>query len=268
MIQTQLRYATLILFGLLAWMTNADGQQPFPSNVRAETAASRMRPIGSASAVDRYRRNPPPSQLQETAYQQVAGRTAVGNSTASNVQLAQFEIPNDAGPITPPAPVAAPALPPGNLPNDPRALPGNPNLSGQPINSPPIGTIPRSVPSSSDLTPMPPPQLSNGFATIDNCNCVSAASTYSAACGGCAPVSYQAPGGYIAPPAQISAPAVLPGNFPGQPAAVGGAGVPSSALISFGQEANPVVVGQGLLGQPVAYVPGQTFRNWIRYFFP
>lgn len=44
--------------------------------------------------------------------------------------------------------------------------------------------------------------------------------------------------------------------------------VPISPLFSFGQESNCVVVGQGFLGQPVAYVPGQWVRNTIRYLFP
>jgi hypothetical protein len=47
----------------------------------------------------------------------------------------------------------------------------------------------------------------------------------------------------------------------------GGASVPR-ALISLGQQNNAVQVGQGLWGQPVAYVPGQSIRNWVRYFFP
>ncbi|TWT83755.1 hypothetical protein CA13_52260 [Planctomycetes bacterium CA13] len=43
---------------------------------------------------------------------------------------------------------------------------------------------------------------------------------------------------------------------------------PIRSLFTLGQEANPVQVGQGLWGQPVAYVPGQGIRNWVRYFFP
>lgn len=44
--------------------------------------------------------------------------------------------------------------------------------------------------------------------------------------------------------------------------------VPTRPLLSFGQELNCVVVGQGVLGQPVAYVPGQWIRNSVRYLLP
>lgn len=219
----------------------------------ADSPMSRMRPIGSPSAVDRYQRPTQAVRYQETAYQRTANSGNAG-ATQGLVRQAQFEIPNDAAGFPAAEAPSAPALP-GTLPTDPRSLPVNPNA----LPSPPPAT---SVPSSSDLTQIPQPQLNNGFATIDNCNCVSGPSTYSAASYGCAPVSYQTPG-YAAPPAQIPAPAVLPGGL-----APRTGGVPSGALISFGQETNPVVVGQGLVGQPVAYVPGQTFRNWVRYFFP
>jgi hypothetical protein len=161
-------------------------------------------------------------------------------------------------------------------------LPMNPT----PSNPPSRGQI---VVSPSDAAPMPRPNLSNGFATVDNCNCVSPASGYSAASGiGCgsnrgyiSPASCNTPVtpgylpqnyGYAAPPAQVPGPAVMPVN-PGFATGgvagntFGGASVPR-ALISLGQQNNAVQVGQGLWGQPVAYVPGQSIRNWVRYFFP
>jgi hypothetical protein len=36
----------------------------------------------------------------------------------------------------------------------------------------------------------------------------------------------------------------------------------------LGQQKNPVQLGRGIIGQPVAYVPGQWFRNWLRYVSP
>jgi hypothetical protein len=36
----------------------------------------------------------------------------------------------------------------------------------------------------------------------------------------------------------------------------------------MGQQQHPVQVGQGILGQPKAYVPGQGVRNFIRYLTP
>jgi hypothetical protein len=186
------------------------------------------------------------------------------------VQLQQFESPLPGAlplPDTVPAnPSAGAATPNPGLPPGPIALPGGAagGIAGQ-VGGP-------NIVSPSDQTPIPTPQLNNGFATISNCNLVSGPSSYSAASfGGCAPASYQAPvfqqnqsvpgqGGFVAP-------AVLPNGLAPQ-SPFSGAGVPGGALISFGQQANSVVVGQGLFGQPVAYVPGQTFRNWVRYVFP
>jgi hypothetical protein len=141
--------------------------------------------------------------------------------------------------------------------------------------------LPRGLPTgptgqlgNSDLAPIAPPQLHDGFATVGNCNCVSPPSGYTgaSALAACAPVAHSVPVTPVlsatnAAPAPIaSAPIaapVLPLAAPPQTA-----GVPHGPLISFGQELNPVVVGQGLWGQPVAYVPGQKCRNCIRYLFP
>jgi hypothetical protein len=81
-----------------------------------------------------------------------------------------------------------------------------------------------------------------------------------------------APVGFQAPPAQIPAPAILP-NAPSLGSPVAGVApatnpAPVGSLLTFGQEQNVVQVGQGIIGQPKAYVPGQTIRNWLRYFTP
>ncbi len=129
----------------------------------------------------------------------------------------------------------------------------------------------------SDFRAVPQPQLQNNFATIDNCNLVTPASAYSAAFGqGCGSTGYVVPQSYgvpqaigtpltyTPPPAEIAAPAILPNN-----AGTGArAGAPIRSLVTLGQERFPVQVGQGLWGQPIAYVPGQPVRNWVRYFFP
>ena len=219
-----------------------------------------------------------------------------GNSLPPNVAL-PGAIPNTGNPnagipntIIPNATMPGAALPggvatPGQIPLNPgRALPINPNLGGQNPN----------VLSSSDLTPIQQPQLNTAFANIDNCNCVSGPGSYRAASGyGCGstlgyvtPQSYQAPAPQIAAPAvmpqTITPGAVVPGNIaPGNiapgaivpgavipNAQVGAVAAPPRALISLGQQNFPVQVGQGLWGQPVAYVPGQGVRNWVRYFFP
>jgi hypothetical protein len=124
--------------------------------------------------------------------------------------------------------------------------------------------------STLDFQPIPQPQLGNAYATIDNCSCISPPSGYSAASIGCgSPVNYAAPGyvaptGYVAPPSQIAAPFAAPVQFP----SVTGNAAPLPSLFTLGQQNNPVQVGQGIIGQPVAYVPGQPIRNFIRYLFP
>lgn len=88
---------------------------------------------------------------------------------------------------------------------------------------------------------------------------------------GCAPVgySYQAPAGYQGTGGYQPVSQVVPaGTAPASTGLLPGNGIPCGPLLSFGQDRNPVQVGQGILGQPVAYVPGQHVRNWIRYLFP
>ncbi|MGB7327899.1 MAG: hypothetical protein WBD31_23690 [Rubripirellula sp.] len=108
-----------------------------------------------------------------------------------------------------------------------------------------------------------------------NCSNVSGPSTYSAASGiGCGQVGYQAPAGYAPPNNTIAPGTIAPGTIPppgviAAPIAVPPAtAAPVGPLLTFGQSANPVQVGPGLLGQPKAYVPGQGLRNWLRYFTP
>ena len=136
-----------------------------------------------------------------------------------------------------------------------------------------VAPTPMPMSGTRDLLPVAAPQLNDEFATIDNCSCVSPPSgyvgemswrqyapktTYAAA-----PVPYVTPAPTVAT-TPIAAPAVIPdaSNMPK------GSGVPRHSLVSFGQDRNPIVVGQGLVGQPVAYVPGQPFRNALRYIFP
>ncbi len=167
--------------------------------------------------------------------------------------------------VSPPATTVLPgfgAQPPATN-SLPSSVPPVPNgVAPLPVNA-------SGVPGSGDYAPMVPPQLGTGYATVNNCNCVTAPSGYVAASvnPGCAPVGYQGPAGYqgpvtYQPPPQAVA-AVAPVATPPS-----GAGIPRGALISFGQPLNPVQVGQGIVGQPVAYVPGQKIRNCIRYFFP
>lgn len=184
--------------------------------------------------------------------------------------------PSDASPLAPPSinfnnsePPAA-GFQPRSLPNStPTYTPSPPAYAGPPL---------------ADYEPITAPQLSNGgFATMADCRLITPPSSYTAmspygdACGNLAPTNYTNP--YVPPPAQIPAPAVMPpmtvspsvttttpiltpppGANISPPAAA-----PVGSLVTFGQERLPVQVGQGLWGQPVAYVPGQRCRNWLRY---
>ena len=283
--RNQRKIAVLAACCVVTWASDVFAQQ-------YDSPANRMRPIGSPSAVDQYRRSgtvptvvrsplTSPSGLRETAYQ----NTGYQNSAGLVRQTAmQFEVPGGAGAFAPPAgpltqPAAQPSsrsLPPGPVPQQslptqqaPLAQQFSPQQQPLPsLPSPPLG-------QRLDLAPMNQPVLSNQFATINNCAGVTGPSNYNASFGSaCAPVGYQAVAPYQAPPAQIAAPALMPGGtqvLPGSAAIVAPAALnpaPIGSLLTFGQERYPVQVGQGILGQPKAYVPGQTVRNWLRYFTP
>jgi hypothetical protein len=65
--------------------------------------------------------------------------------------------------------------------------------------------------------------------------------------------------------------AVAPATtMPNAPAAMAVTNMPVgwSPLISLGQDRYNVQLGRGIIGQPVAYVPGQWFRNFLRYVSP
>ncbi|MBB3208099.1 hypothetical protein FHS27_003926 [Rhodopirellula rubra] len=301
--------------------------------LQAQTATLPFRPIGSASAVDRYsqpRRFTEPardSQWQrdaqpgayrqperdsgvryiETGYRDDMRRTdAYGNVRQVSMQSGGFTLPSGGGSAPLPNEYTPPPLntPPNLLPGgtQPPAPSGNlqtaptmtqpqlappPTYSGPAYNAPPAteNSAPRSLPTPgtgtqsypsgpvADYQPVAPPQLSNGgFATMSDCRLITPASSYSAmspygdTCGGVAPTGYS--GTYVAPPAQIAAPAAMPAYPTPPPGALVGSptAAPVGSLVTFGQETFPVQVGQGLWGQPVAYVPGQRFRNWLRYF--
>ncbi len=189
------------------------------------------------------------------------------------------------------------------LPQPGGALPVNPNVGAAPLSTAPRSSAPlssapttRVVPNPGPLAPAAPRTLTtndyapiaqprlDGFATVDNCRNVTGPSNYRAAgFFNCDPrtsggPTYTIPATYTPPPAQIAPVSTLPPAvaYPGAaPVSITGTlppVLPGSAgyrpLFSFGQENNPVQVGQGLIGQPVAYVPGQTFRNVLRYLAP
>ena len=196
------------------------------------------------------------------------GSSLMSNPVASPAAASPATaLPAAASPAT-----ASPATtaPPTGLPP---ALPMNPAFSG----TVPVAGLPSTqvISRNADMVPIARPELNVGFATVGNSCLVSAPSSYVTAMGlgNCAGGSYQptTTQGYIAtgpqvaslPQAAASVPSgLVPVTRPSAP------GVPKKPLINFGQDKNSVVVGQGLIGQPVAYVPGQCIRNWIRYISP
>lgn len=205
-----------------------------------------------------------------------------------------------AGPIAPPRTAAPPTFQANPVSPSPQAnpapsqsLPINPNLGvgssvspgtnfgaspafpAAPMNPGFGGGLPRQPSStgSSDYAAIPPPQLNNAFATMDNCRNISGPSTYRASGAfGCGAPSSYAPVAYVPPPSQIAPVVSLPPGATFNPVSITGTVPPIipgnpgyRPLISLGQESNPVQVGQGIIGQPVAYVPGQCFRNALRY---
>ncbi|TWT71311.1 hypothetical protein [Crateriforma conspicua] len=184
-----------------------------------------------------------------------------------------FASPGPGSPtLPPPGMTTTPSLtPPPSVPQ--RSLPSPPattSVPGMPSTPPPASTI-----TGGDYAPMATPSLAgSGYATMDNCPNISPPSSYTAASGygcGVVPASATTTTPYMPPPAQIASPAVMPpaSTVVVQPVPVAPTtAAPADALINLGNQTVPVQVGQGLWGQPKAYVPGQSVRNWIRYFAP
>ena len=269
-------------------------------SARASTSALPFRPIGAPSLVDRYVAPSGPSPITGLP----VNKSQTWNGPPSGIrqvamQSGGFDLPSNGLPLNnAPATTTPFTAPPGNpiapetlAPPTTMVAPSPATLAPPPTNATPLpggttGLVPQTLApqtrapatgipvSPSDLQQMPAPALNNGgFATMADCRLITPPSSYSAlapvvggGCGGTAPVGYLQPvsatAPYIPPQQELAGPAVvMPPPIAGPPASA-----PAGSLVSFGQERYPVQVGQGLWGQPVAYVPGQSFRNWLRYF--
>lgn len=71
---------------------------------------------------------------------------------------------------------------------------------------------------------------------------------------------------YSGLPGSVAPPTMMPNQVPQGLYSNSSAGF--RPLFGFGQDANNVQLGRGLWGQPKAYVPGQCFRNSLRYITP
>ncbi len=274
------------------WMlATASAQTPLWSS-DSSAARAKLRPIGTPGLVDQLRQTRPlplPAAAAERAatkpviQQPVIQQTAMMQAT-DGMGMPPLGAPPASTPYAqPPAAYAQPpaaSMPSGAstpLPAAPSSRPVPPSLAGEgmqpvPLDNRALPTVPQSGAAGADLTPVPQPGLAQNMATVDNCACVSAPSSYNA--GGmwdCSPayavpcsVTVPASVPYAPPPAVIAQPVA-------SPAAVPTAMVPTAGckpLFTLGQDPYNVQLGQGIIGQPKAYVPGQSVRNFIRYFTP
>lgn len=278
--------------------TSIDGR----TATNREEVRSRLRPIGSPSAVDAF--TPSPYPVRQVAMMQLTGDGAFVPPPSLQGNLPLNTQPPNPLPVQPRSPFVGPVAPQTNnqpsLKNLPfnnavapnQLSPQNPTVNNgglqfqQPVTnfgSNNFGQPARSA--ANDYAAIAPPQLGNDYASMGNCCNISGPSTYRAAgIFGCnapanigtpiyGPTTYGPPATYVAPPAQIAPAIGLPPGAVVAPASYAGGSLPPvlpgnpgyRPLLSFGQEKNPVQVGQGLLGQPVAYVPGQFIRNALRY---
>ncbi len=182
----------------------------------------------------------------------------------------------------PPTNYGAPAAPPASsnsvLPSSPSTtiVPSTPAPMTNPgtINAAPsVGNaVPYDMPNYQRTAPIVTgePFVTEGPCQFDAAYMVSpaygVAQASASQCGPYLPAYQAAPGattgivpGYYAPPTVM--PNQAPGLFTSNSAG-------HRPLFGLGQENYNVQIGRGIIGQPVAYVPGQTFRNFLRYIFP
>lgn len=269
------------------------------SELKAQNVAGRLRPIGSASAVDQFRRDrtaarpaAQPVQPRNVTALWQPNRDAAGsnqNPIRQTVMMqSEFALPGAGGAAAggglglPGGAPSTTTLPPNAPASTPRLPASAPFQETQIQTTPAPSAPPRPLPSPSDVTQIPAPQLpTQPFATVDNCNLITHQSSYLASagygCGNVVPTGFSSVAGPVTSPFGGVNPTTLPAQIPSSatlpPASVfpptgAATAAPARALVSLGQENFAVQVGQGLWGQPVAYVPGQSLRNWLRYISP
>ncbi len=223
--------------------------------------------LGSSGATSKTRKTS--GVVQQTAYMQADGfglPPTLDNQAAPAVTTPRAP----ALPAKSPAPANRQAQldPRTNAPSTMRGQSAEaPNLQdapsingyGAPNTSQPLT---RNQPSASDSSPVSQPQLQGRWATSGNSQLVTGPSGYSSTFWECGPPVMQASGSTYA----VTPPTMMPNSQP-MLAVTRGAMAPRP-LVSMGQENYNVQLGRGIVGQPVAYVPGQNIRNFFRYLFP
>lgn len=270
--------ATFLILAI-AFATTTGAQTP----IGGQSPSAGFRPLGSPSRVDQFKGQQISLGRPETktgSSVQQSGLPANGTNTANVANgdggvsqatlLQDFAMPNSINNMAAPAPVTSPTAPPVRAPS---AAPTNSPLNSQPAygnNPAPLvrGNTPTTTaqqynqPSASDLTPVPTPQMNPQWSTTGNSPLVTSPSGYRAEFWDCgAPMVVPAGGSYVYAPATI---------MPNAPQAVALNSYPTGyrPIFTLGQENYNVQLGQGIIGQPTVYVPGQPFRNFFRYLSP
>lgn len=264
-------YSQLMMITALAAMPTAHAQQvaPLPYESQAvpptisTTAGTNpavqafLKPIGAPSAVDRYRR------FHETdAHVEMESRAdfraaspAIIQQASGGSQVVPAQYASQVQQVDTPPSLATPPLAGDHRAADPYQA--GPSASA--AAAPATAAAPASVAAATTTSSW----ADGSVATVGNSSFVSApvqfASTFSAI-DPCAPVA----GVPYAGQATIAPPTITPAAAP---EFYRGAEVGYQPLFTLGQNAN-VVLGRGIIGQPVAYVPGQAFRNFLRYISP
>jgi hypothetical protein len=227
--------------------------------------SANFRPIGNGSAVDRFR----PSAEAPNATSDLGSVAITSRSVDTAIRQAAFKQDFVAPPVT--TPVAPPV---NNVAPFSTGSAGTNGVGGAtPLpsngsgNAPlvrgnaPTTPLPQS-PSASDLTPIPQPQINPGWATTGNSPLVTGPSGYHAEFWDCgAPTVIPAGGNPF-----IFYPQTTMPNSPASLAVAPKAG--PRPIFTLGQENYNVQLGQGIIGQPTVYVPGQPIRNFFRYLSP
>jgi hypothetical protein len=209
-------------------------------------------------------------------------------SVSSNeVQQAAFQGPGGGGFGLPPsmsnAATVQPSIPPPVVTAP--VYPTTPTYQQPPVNSSiypapqvmPGGSVPSTSPGLSPQAGYGLPNYQNRGTTIvsgepfvtaaprqfDACYMVEPTYANTNGCGS-PPMANTPP--YSGIPGTVVPPTMMPNQVPQGLYSNSSAGF--RPLFGFGQDANNVQLGRGLWGQPKAYVPGQCFRNSLRYITP
>ncbi len=226
-----------------------------------DTPARRYRPISAQVGGN---------DLEATVAPSLNSSVVIGESAVT--QAAFQQTPGFAAPpgMTAPPAMVAPntnilpnSSPSQILPNQPMNTIPNTGLPNQPSRTYPTSPIP-TYPQSGGSTIMSGEPFVTGAPCQFDASYMVEPTSYmqSTGCGSASSPSTGIP--YAGIPGNVAPPTMMPNQVP-----TGLYGNPGfRPLIGLGQDNYNVQLGRGIIGQPVAYVVGQPFRNFLRYLAP